>query len=118
MDSVENVNDSESQEITAGSLLEEIQNLNGFEDVGRENIEEWLLSDDDQTGYQVKEDATIAAETKSSAELPEESDDGTVEDEPSEKKVSLAEVQNCAKILLDFLEQEADSDFSDILTRQ
>uniref|UniRef100_A0A8C4SGZ7 HTH CENPB-type domain-containing protein n=1 Tax=Erpetoichthys calabaricus TaxID=27687 RepID=A0A8C4SGZ7_ERPCA len=108
---VENVNDSESQEITAASLLEEIQNVNGFED-----IEEWLLSENVQPGYQVKDDAAIAAEAKSSAELPEESDDDAVEDEPSEKKVSLAEALNCAKTLLDFLEQEADSNFIDILT--
>ncbi|XP_028661789.1 jerky protein homolog-like [Erpetoichthys calabaricus] len=113
---VENVNDSESQEITAASLLEEIQNVNGFEDVNRENIKEWLLSDNDQPGYQVKDDDALAAEAKSSAELPEESDNDAVEDEPSEKKVSIAEALNCAETLLDFLEQEADSSFSDILT--
>uniref|UniRef100_A0A8C4TJD3 Jerky protein homolog-like n=1 Tax=Erpetoichthys calabaricus TaxID=27687 RepID=A0A8C4TJD3_ERPCA len=116
MDSVENVNDSESQEITAASLLEEIQNVNGFEDVDRVNIEEWLLSDNDQPGYQVKDDAALAAEAKSSAELPEESDDDAFEDEPSEKKVSIAEALNFAETLLDFLEQEADSNFCDILT--
>ncbi|KAG2464158.1 JERKL protein, partial [Polypterus senegalus] len=116
MDSVENVNDSESQEITAASLLEEIQNVNGFEDVDRENIEEWLLSDIDQPGYQVKDDDALAAEVKSSAELPEESDDDAVDDEPSEKKASIAEALNCTETLLDFLEQEADSNFSDILT--
>uniref|UniRef100_A0A8C8SCB4 Uncharacterized protein n=1 Tax=Pelusios castaneus TaxID=367368 RepID=A0A8C8SCB4_9SAUR len=116
MESVENVNDSESQEITAASLLEEIQNVNGFEDIDRENIEEWLLFDNDQPGYQVKDDDAIAVEAKSRAELPEESDDDAVEDEPSEKKVSVAEALNCAKTLLDFLEQEADSNFNDILT--
>uniref|UniRef100_A0A8C8T197 Uncharacterized protein n=1 Tax=Pelusios castaneus TaxID=367368 RepID=A0A8C8T197_9SAUR len=116
MDSVENVNDSESQEITAASLLEEIQNVNGFEDVDRENIEEWLLSDNDQPGYQVKDDDAIAAEAKSRVELAEESDDDAVEDEPSEKKVSVAEALNCAETLLDFLEQEEDSNFNDILT--
>uniref|UniRef100_A0A8C4SR40 HTH CENPB-type domain-containing protein n=1 Tax=Erpetoichthys calabaricus TaxID=27687 RepID=A0A8C4SR40_ERPCA len=113
---VENVNDFESQEITAASLLEEIQNVNGFEDIDRENIEEWLLSDNDQPGYQMKDDDALAAEAKSSAELPEETKDDAVEDEPSEKKVSIAEALNCAETLLDFLEQEADSNFSDILT--
>uniref|UniRef100_A0A8C4RMN9 HTH CENPB-type domain-containing protein n=1 Tax=Erpetoichthys calabaricus TaxID=27687 RepID=A0A8C4RMN9_ERPCA len=115
MDSVENVNDSESQEITVASLLEEIQNVNGFEDVDRES-REWLLSYNDQPGYQVKDDDATTVEAKSSAELPEESNDDTVEDKPSEKKVSLAEVLNCAETLIDFVEQEADSNFSDIPT--
>lgn len=38
---------------------------------------------------------------KSSAGLPEESDDDTVEDKPSGKKISLAEVLKCAESLLD-----------------
>ncbi|KAG2458142.1 SFRP4 protein, partial [Polypterus senegalus] len=96
--------------------FKEIQNVNGFEDVNRENIEEWLLSDNDQPGYQLKDDATLAAEVKSSVELPEESNDDAVEDELSEKKLSIAEALNCTETLLDFLEQEADSNFSDILT--
>jgi hypothetical protein len=66
----------------------------------------------------VKDDATIAAET-SSAVLPveEHSDDPTNdEEEVLVKKISLADALNCAETLLEFLEQESDSNFSDILT--
>jgi hypothetical protein len=67
----------------------------------------------------VKDDATIAAEAPSNAVLPEEehSDDPTDdEEEVPVKKVSLADALNCAETLLEFLEQESDSNFSDILT--
>jgi hypothetical protein len=67
----------------------------------------------------VKDDATIAAEASSSAVLPveEHSDDPTDDEEEAPvKKNSLADAINCAETLLEFLEQERDSNFSDILT--
>jgi hypothetical protein len=72
----------------------------------------------DQPGYEVKDDAIIAAEASSSAVLPvkEHSYDPTDdEEEVPMKKVSLADALNCADMLLEFLEQ-SDSNFSDILT--
>ena len=38
------------------------------------------------------------------------------EEEPAEKIVVLAEALNCADMLLDFLDQEEDSKFTQILT--
>jgi hypothetical protein len=67
----------------------------------------------------VKDDATVAAEASSIAVLPEEEhgDDSTEdEEEVPMKKVSLADALYCAETLLEFLEQESDSNFSDILT--
>jgi hypothetical protein len=67
----------------------------------------------------VKDDATIAAEASSSAVLlvEEHSDDPTDDEEQVPvKNVSLADALNCAEILLEFLEQESDSDFSDFLS--
>jgi hypothetical protein len=67
----------------------------------------------------VKDDTTIAAEASSSAVLPvaEHSNDPTDdEEEVPTKKVSLADALNCAVTWLEFLEQERDSNFSDILT--
>jgi hypothetical protein len=67
----------------------------------------------------VKDDATIVAKSSSSVVLPveEHSDDPTDdEEEVPVKKVSLADALNCAETLLEFLEQEIDSNFSDILT--
>jgi hypothetical protein len=61
----------------------------------------------------VKDDATIAAEASPSAVLPveEHTDDATDdEEEVPMKKISLADVLNCAET---FLEQESDSNFSD-----
>jgi hypothetical protein len=69
--------------------------------------------------YEVKDDTTIAAEASPSAVLPveEHSDDPTDDEEEGPvKKVSLADVLNCAETLLEFLEHESDSNFSDILT--
>jgi hypothetical protein len=67
----------------------------------------------------VKDDANIAAEVSSSAVLPveEHSDDPTDdEQEAPMKKVLFANALNCAETLLEFLEQESDSNFGDILT--
>jgi hypothetical protein len=67
----------------------------------------------------VKDDATIAAKASSSTVLPVEKrgDDPTDgKGEAPVKKVSLADALNCAKTLSEFLEQESDSNFSDILT--
>jgi hypothetical protein len=49
--------------------------------------------------------------------VEEHSDDPTDDgEEVTVKKVSLADALNCAETLLAFLEQESDSNFSDILT--
>jgi hypothetical protein len=64
----------------------------------------------------VKDDAAIAAEASSSAVQPveEHGDDLTDDEEEAPvKKVSLADALNCAETLLEFLEQETDSNFSD-----
>jgi hypothetical protein len=100
-------------------LLKDIQDLYGFEAIDKDDLEPWLLLDSDQPGYELKEDATIAAKASSSAVLrvEEHSDDPTDnEEEVPVKKVSLADTLNCAETLLEFLEQESDSNFSDILT--
>jgi hypothetical protein len=60
----------------------------------------------------------MPAETSSSAVLPveEHSDDPTDDgQEMPVKKVSLADALNCAETSLEFLEQDSDSNFSDIL---
>jgi hypothetical protein len=114
-----NTNEPEPQTITPEMLLQDIQDLYGFETVYKDDMEQWLLLDSDQPGYEVKDDTTIAAEASSSAVLPveEHSDDPTDDkEEVPVKKVSLADVLNCAKTVLEFLEQESDSNFSDILT--
>jgi hypothetical protein len=66
----------------------------------------------------MKDYASIAAEASSSAVLPmeEHSDDPTDEEVVPVKKVSLAGALNCAETLSEFLEQESDSNFNDILT--
>jgi hypothetical protein len=97
-------------------LLEDIQDLYGFEAVDKDDMEQWLLLDSDQPGYEVKDDVTVAAEASSSAVLSvEEHSDETTDDEVEVpvKKVSLADALNCAETLLEFLEQESDSNFSD-----
>jgi hypothetical protein len=49
--------------------------------------------------------------------VEEHSEDPTDdEEEVPVKKVSLADALNCAETLLEFLEQESDTNFSDILT--
>jgi hypothetical protein len=100
-------------------LLEDIQDIYGFDAADKDDMEQCLLLDSDQPGYEVKDDAIIAAEASSSAVLPvkEHSDDPTDdEEEVPVKKVSLADTLNCAETLLEFLEQESDSNFNDILT--
>lgn len=52
---------------------------------------------------------------KLSVGLPKNSDD-TIEDKASVKKVFLVKAPNCAETLLDLLKQEADLNFSNILT--
>jgi hypothetical protein len=78
-----------------------------------------LLLESDQPGYEVKDDATIAAKASLNVVLPveEQSDDQTDdEEEVHVKKVSLSDALNCAETQLEFLEQESDPNFSDILT--
>jgi hypothetical protein len=65
-----NANEPEPQTITPEMLLEDIQDLYGFEAVGKDDMEQWLLLDSDQPWYEVKDDATTAAEASSSAVLP------------------------------------------------
>jgi hypothetical protein len=72
-----------------------------------------------QPGYEVKDDATVAAETSSSEVLPaeEHSDDPTDNElEVSLTNVSLADALNCAETLLEILDRDSDSNFSAILT--
>jgi hypothetical protein len=69
----------------------------------------------------VKDDTTIVAKASSIAVLPVEEHSNDPMDDKEEvpmKKVllSLADALNCAKTLLEFLEQESDSNFIDILT--
>jgi hypothetical protein len=105
-----NANEPEPQTITPEMLIEDIQDLYGFEAVDKDDMVQWLLLDSDQPGYEVKYDATIAAEASSSAVLPVKnirSDDPTDdEEELPVKNVSLADALNCAETLLELLEQE------------
>jgi hypothetical protein len=67
----------------------------------------------------VKDDTNIVAEVSSSAVLPVEEHSADPTDDEEEvpvKKVSFANALNCAETLLEFLEQESDPNFSDILT--
>jgi hypothetical protein len=48
-----NANEPESQTITPEMLLEDIQNLCGFEAVDKDDMEQWLLLDSDQPRYEV-----------------------------------------------------------------
>jgi hypothetical protein len=114
-----NANEPELQTITPEMLLEDIQDPYGFEAVDKDDMGQWLLLDSDQPVYEVKDDATIAAKLSSSAVLPVEkhSDDPTDDEEKVPvKKLSLADALNYAETLLEFLEQQSDSNFSDILT--
>lgn len=60
--------------------------------------------------------AIIMLEAIQSADLLEGSNIEVNEDESFEKKVSLAEKLNWAEILLNFVQQEVDSNFSDIVS--
>jgi hypothetical protein len=100
-----NANEPEPQTITPEMLLKDIKDLHGFEAVDNDDMEHWLLLDSDQPGYEVKDDATIAAEASSSVMLPvEEQSDNPTDDV---KKVSLADALNCAETVLEFLEHES-----------
>jgi hypothetical protein len=87
-----NANEPEPQNITLEMLLEDIQDLYGFEAIDKDDMGQWLLYVySNQPRYEVKDDATIAAEPSSSVVLPveEHSDDPTDnEEEVPVKKVS------------------------------
>jgi hypothetical protein len=109
-----NANEPEPQTITPEMLLKDIQDLYGFEAVDKDDMEQWLLLNSDQSGYEVKDDATIAAEASSSVVLPAEKQSNDPTDDVN--KVSLADALNCAETVLEFLEQESYTNFNDILT--
>ncbi|KAI4466142.1 hypothetical protein MML48_3g00011100 [Holotrichia oblita] len=71
-DIVKETEGSASQE--SPTLLNIIQDFDAFQNVDKENIEEWLSSDKHQPGYEIKDDDTIAYEALESDQLSDNTD--------------------------------------------
>jgi len=96
MDSEENKENVVSE--MCGLVLE---NLNFFEDVDKENIEEWLNHDLNDPGFERMDDPDIV----SLVTQKEENDSNTTSEEDTSGYVSHETALNCIETLLDYTEQ-------------
>ena len=99
-------------------LLNAVHNVVEFENVTVADIEEWLNSDRDQPGYQVLNDTEIASTSRSTNVQEQTSEEDTDDDDETDsvEKISAQNALSHANSLLNYLGQQNDIDYIDVLS--
>ncbi|KAI4463254.1 hypothetical protein MML48_4g00000709 [Holotrichia oblita] len=108
----------DSVQVTTESLMNIAQNVNGFEGVDRDDLEAWLKIDEEDPGYEIKDDSAIVSETLGIASTDDDSDDEFVTEDSAIKKISFAEALSCSETLLEYLEQQDDTNYNEITSEK
>lgn len=106
----------DSVQVTTESLMNIAQNVNGFEGVDRDDLEAWMKIDEEDPGYEIKDDSAIVLETLGIASTDDDSDEESVTEDSAIKKISFAEALSCSETLLEYLEQQDNTNYNEIIS--
>lgn len=113
--------DSESEDLSSSHLAEVAQSVGQLCGIGEREIDQWILCDSDDPGYQVLTDQQLVSEildqpsTSTATSLQHGDEDLSSDDEVSASHVSHQQAAAAADVLLDYFEQQEDGELIDIL---
>ncbi|KAI4454374.1 hypothetical protein MML48_9g00011247 [Holotrichia oblita] len=87
-----------------------VEGVAGFEAVDATAIEEWLVCDNREPGYEVKDDKSILSDVNHSTD-----EDETVELDPPHSLTTHHAALEATETLLKYLEENNDSSVSDVM---
>ncbi|KAK9754470.1 hypothetical protein QE152_g1289 [Popillia japonica] len=102
--------------LTIESKLKIVESMEKDESVAvvashyKDDLEAWMKINEEDPEYEIKDDSAIVSETLGIASIDDSNQESVTEDSVI-KKISFAEALSCSQTLLEYLEQQYDTNY-------